>query len=168
MLCSPSVSCELQVLSYSPYTQLHTLNLSSNNVGDEGAIQIANGLRGNRYLHFLILDKTGIGDEGAHALHDAVGEAALQALSLGGNPIDEAIVESIHTTLHDNLLKARYPAARAKLPLMHATSSATVHAVKLQLDTHAGNTCARRLPCRAHHASSRRTLAPPRSCSTTA
>ena len=110
-LVDPMVCIELaRVLSFSPTTRLHTLNLSGNHgIGDAGAVHLANGLRGNRHLRFLLLDSTDIGDEGASALLSSLGDVALQSLSLRGNPrISPPVLNAIRNTLHDTLLREAF------------------------------------------------------------
>jgi hypothetical protein len=64
-------------------TALTTLSLSSNNIGDEGATKIADALKGNTVLTSLDLDDNTIGEKGAIAIAAALQvNTALTLLSL--------------------------------------------------------------------------------------
>ncbi|CAF2250775.1 unnamed protein product, partial [Rotaria magnacalcarata] len=51
---------------------LTTLNLTSNEIDDDGALYLANALVNNRTLTKLDLIQNQIGDEGAHYFADAL------------------------------------------------------------------------------------------------
>ena len=73
---------------------LQTLNLNSNNIGAEGAIALADGLKSCNNLKTLVLADSNIGDEGAVALADGLKSCSnLQTLNLSDNDISaEGIV----------------------------------------------------------------------------
>lgn len=70
------------------------LNLSDNQIGDEGAKYLQQGLRGNVHLKRLILPRAGVGAEGFGFLGELLGDApALEVLVLSSNLCDAAGME---------------------------------------------------------------------------
>ena len=69
-------------------TNLQTLNLSSNSIGSEGAVALAEGLKCCTNLQTLDLHSNSIGSDGAKALAEGLKCCTnLQTLTLGGNSI---------------------------------------------------------------------------------
>jgi len=82
---------------------LRYLNLDLNNIGDEGAICLAEGMKGNRDLRVLSLQYCGIKSDGASALASLViGTMALQELKLRGNAIGTMGAVALAATLTSN------------------------------------------------------------------
>ncbi len=71
--------------------QLKTLHLSSNQIGDAGAVTLADGVRARRTLTTLHLIDNQIGDAGAVAIADSVrANNTFTTLNLDGNQIGDA------------------------------------------------------------------------------
>ena len=85
-------------------SDLHTLLLSKNDLGDEGAVALAATLRHSRKLFRIDLGSNGIGDSGAVALARALernAESALMLLGLSWNQIgDEGAAAFAETLRH--------------------------------------------------------------------
>jgi hypothetical protein len=76
------------IASVLPQTQFTAMWLGRNNLGDEGAAAIADGLRGKNKITHIQLDRNNIGDDGAKAIAAALPEARhLSRLWLDGNNI---------------------------------------------------------------------------------
>jgi Ran GTPase-activating protein (RanGAP) involved in mRNA processing and transport len=71
-------------------SKLTTLSLARSNIGDAGAIALADGIRQCRTLQAIDLRTCGIGAGGAVALADAVAVAAVTELRMGYNEIGGA------------------------------------------------------------------------------
>ena len=71
-------------------TNLETLNLDSNRLGDAGAVSIARGLKHNTGLRRLVLNGNDIANEGAAALADALTHNT--ALQVGSLFFDVALI----------------------------------------------------------------------------
>lgn len=70
------------------------VNLSDNEIGDEGAGFLQKGLSGNKCLKCLLLPRTGMGAEGFRLLGPLMASSpALEILILSGNPCDEKGME---------------------------------------------------------------------------
>jgi hypothetical protein len=83
--------------------KLVKLDLSVNNIGDDGAKQIADALKDNRSLKHLCLLDNKIGDDGAKAIADALKDNhSLKTLDLNGNEIDDDGAKSIADALKVN------------------------------------------------------------------
>ena len=83
-------------------SDVHTLLLSKNGFGDEGAVAFAGMLRHNRKLFRVDLGSNGIGDEGAVALAHALErntESALMLLGLSWNEIGDEGAAAFADTL---------------------------------------------------------------------
>ena len=67
-------------------TTLQTLNLTGNNIGNEGAIALAEAIKINKTLTYINLSKNSIGEEGCLALKDAIRGKNNLLLDQGVNP----------------------------------------------------------------------------------
>ena len=82
-------ACELAKMLQAN-TALKELNLSGNRIGDEGACELAKMLQANTALKELNLSRNGIGDEGACELAKMLqANTALKELGLSGNEIGD-------------------------------------------------------------------------------
>lgn len=86
--------------------QMFDLNMSTGEISDNGAVQIALALRGNETLLSLRLDNHMIGDRGAAALANALRvNATLQELHLDNNLIgDDGAVALAEALMHNTTL----------------------------------------------------------------
>eukprot|EP00792_Barthelona_sp_PAP020_P006194 TRINITY_DN2933_c4_g2_i1.p1 TRINITY_DN2933_c4_g2~~TRINITY_DN2933_c4_g2_i1.p1 ORF type:complete len:352 (+),score=113.28 TRINITY_DN2933_c4_g2_i1:35-1057(+) len=91
---------------YNQNTSLKTLILDHNQIGDEGAILLVNGLRTNPSLKTLSLQFCGIGITGGVVIgRDLLGEDSLchlETLLLQGNPTSSPTFEAIGLSLKTN------------------------------------------------------------------
>ncbi|MBP9694279.1 MAG: hypothetical protein KBE16_06205 [Alphaproteobacteria bacterium] len=82
---------------------LTSLNLSSRNIGDEGARALAESLKVNGRLTSLVLYNNQIGDAGARALADALKEnRTLTSLDLSRNNIGDEGARALADALKEN------------------------------------------------------------------
>lgn len=80
-------ACELAKALLIPNGVLRTLDLSKNSVGDAGAMELAKVVESHQDLEELVLSSNTINLKGAGALAEAVaGHRGLKALALDGNP----------------------------------------------------------------------------------
>jgi Ran GTPase-activating protein (RanGAP) involved in mRNA processing and transport len=70
-----------------PYGDSTEILLYHMNVGDARVLKIANSLRGNSRVQTLNLYSNNIGDDGAFAIGKVLSETGLKRLNLGGNPL---------------------------------------------------------------------------------
>ena len=83
--------------------QLMTLDLSGNNIDDDGAKMIANALIDNNSLKTLYLSSNNIASDGAKAIADAIkGNHCLESLILGSNNICDDGAKAIADTIKVN------------------------------------------------------------------
>ncbi len=89
--CSLDAECARQLSLVLEASTIHRAVLSSNQIGDAGAVHIGPSLRNNLKLHRLVLMGNGIGDTGVAALVDGlVPNRHLRHLDLHDNNITEA------------------------------------------------------------------------------
>ena len=82
---------------------LKALYLSSNNIGDDGAKIISDALKVNHSVESLILGSNMIGDDGVKAIADALGiNHSLEKLDLRDNKIGDDGTKAITNALKDN------------------------------------------------------------------
>jgi hypothetical protein len=83
--------------------KLVKLDLSGNNIGDDGAKAIADALKVNHSLETLYLNDNNIGDDGAKAIADALKDnKSLDKLDLDDNKIDDDGAKAIADALKVN------------------------------------------------------------------
>lgn len=96
-----SIFEKLQERSMEPAFEV--LNLSDNNIGNEGAKYLEEGLRGNKTLKRLLLPRTGLGPEGFASVGTLLaGNTSVEALVVSGNNADPAGAEGIAKGLQSN------------------------------------------------------------------
>jgi len=83
-------------------TTLKLLNLSSNNIGDKGAIVISEGVKLNSTLAELNLEDNVIGHKGAHAIAAAFKTRPLKRLTLWDNKFKNSGYQALHSLLKYN------------------------------------------------------------------
>ena len=118
-------------------TTLQRLYLDNNQISDEGATALAQAIKGNTTLHRLDLDNNQISDEGATALAQAMkGNTTLPRLSLRCNKISDEGVTALAQAMDGNTTLQRLDLYNNQISDEGATALA--HALK-------GNTTLQRL-----------------------
>ncbi|CAF2223523.1 unnamed protein product [Rotaria magnacalcarata] len=111
ILCSArNVSVRLNTITdaYHRYQTLTTFNLSSSQIGNNGAQCLANALRNNTTLTKLDLWENLIGEKGAQHLADALRiNTTLTTLSLGRNNIGNRGVQHLADALKNNTVREK-------------------------------------------------------------
>ena len=107
------------------HCNVHELNLRRNNLGDEGATEIAEALRQDRYPRALAkvdISENHVGDHGASALGESLRSLApLSVINLHGNPIESDGVKALAQGLvtNANFRSVTLSAADSPLDVQH-------------------------------------------------
>eukprot|EP00435_Cladocopium_sp_Y103_P073598 s374_g44.t1 len=85
------------------HTATEELQLSGNEIGDDGAQALGDGLKENKSLVLLLLENNSIGDAGAQALGEGLKEnRSLEKLDLNSNSSGDAGAQALGESLKEN------------------------------------------------------------------
>jgi Ran GTPase-activating protein (RanGAP) involved in mRNA processing and transport len=109
----------------------HTLDLRSNSIGDAGATQLADALRGNETARTLALSSNPIGDAGAAQLVDMLqGNATLTCVAVFQTPMSAEAMQAVAALVKQNMEDPAAAAARVAA----ASAAVAVPAAEARLD----------------------------------
>jgi len=89
-------------------TEVHTLSLHSNQIGDEGAEAIAELLRNSGTLTTLVLAYNGLTPHGVEIITQAIPSSSLETLSLAGNAIGPVGASYVANLLADSSTRLQH------------------------------------------------------------